>query len=121
MPWGKHCIVDASGCNLAAIKDIQVIKLFFDELIEKAGMTRWGDLFWMDLEESDMHEEVAGISAVQLITTSNVTIHCANKSRSIYLDFFSCKDFSQNLVYDMVKKYFSPSKVTIRTIDRDAA
>lgn len=137
MGWGKHAIVDASGCDLEAIKNIRLIEDFINELIEKSNMTKWGELFWMDLKETDNigdkdlnpkdspmlckdFSEVAGISCCQFITTSNITCHFANNSKSMYLDFFSCKDFSEETVILLVNKYFKPKKIKIRCIDRDA-
>ena len=125
MGWGKHAIVDASNCDLEAIKNIRLIEDFINELIEKSNMTKWGELFWMDLKETDNigdkdFTEVAGISCCQFITTSNITCHFANNSKSIYLDFFSCKDFSEETVILLVNKYFKPKKIKIRCIDRDA-
>lgn len=125
MGWGKHAIVDASGCDLEAIKNIRLIEDFINELIEKSNMTKWGELFWMDLKETDNigdkdFTEVAGISCCQFITTSNITCHFANNSKSMYLDFFSCKDFSEETVILLVNKYFKPKKIKIRCIDRDA-
>lgn len=125
MGWGKHAIVDASNCDLEAIKNIRLIEDFINELIEKSNMTKWGELFWMDLKETDNigdkdFTEVAGISCCQFITTSNITCHFANNSKSMYLDFFSCKDFSEETVLLLVNKYFKPKKIKIRCIDRDA-
>lgn len=125
MGWGKHAIVDASNCDLEAIKNIRLIQDFINELIEKSNMTKWGELFWMDLKETDNigdkdFTEVAGISCCQFITTSNITCHFANNSKSMYLDFFSCKDFSEETVILLVNKYFKPKKIKIRCIDRDA-
>lgn len=125
MGWGKHAIVDASNCDLEAIKNIRLIEDFINELIEKSNMTKWGELFWMDLKETDNigdkdFKEVAGISCCQFITTSNITCHFANNSKSMYLDFFSCKDFSEETVILLVNKYFKPKKIKIRCIDRDA-
>lgn len=125
MGWGKHAIVDASNCDLEAIKNIRLIEDFINELIEKSNMTKWGELFWMDLKETDNigdkdFTEVAGISCCQFITTSNITCHFANNSKSMYLDFFSCKDFSEETVILLVNKYFKPKKIKISCIDRDA-
>jgi len=116
MTWGNHIILDAFDCDLEAITNIKIIEVFIDELIEKSNMTKWGELFWMDLKPTDDignkdFSEVAGISCCQFITTSNITCHFANKSKSMYLDFFSCKDFDDDVVVELVCKYFSPKTV----------
>ena len=120
--WGKHAVVDASGCDYNAIRNIKWIEEFVDELIEKSKMQKWGKMFYMDLENTDETtlNDTAGFSVCQFITTSNITIHFANVSKSMYLDFFSCKDFDEQIVIDLVNKYFSPNKIKIKCFNRDA-
>ena len=52
-----------------------------------------------------------GISAVQLIMTSAITIHTNDKARDLYLDVFSCKWFDEDIVEEMVDYYFNPENI----------
>jgi len=122
MVWGKHIIIDATGCDYEAIRNINWIEDFVDELIFKTKMKKWGKMYAMYLapDNDNTLNDTAGWSVCQFITTSNITIHFAETSKSLYLDFFSCKDFNNNDVVELVRKYFTPSKITTRFIDRDA-
>ena len=120
--WGKHAIIDAAGCDYDSIRNIQHIEAFIDELIEKTNMRKWGKMHSMYLVPDNYNtiNDTAGWSVVQLITTSNITIHFAETSKSMYLDFFSCKDFSNDVVVALVSKYFSPKSVKTKFLLRDA-
>lgn len=67
-------------------------------------MVRFGDPF---VERFGGGIEV-GISAVQLIETSAITIHTNDGAKELYLDVFSCKDYDEHVVQECVDKFFSP-------------
>ena len=63
---------------------------------------------WIEMEREDLHfwdyeneeipveeQHLKGVSAVQFIKTSNITIHTLEMSRRVYLNIFSCKWFDQ--------------------------
>lgn len=103
--YGKHLIFDAKGCS-EAICDISTITQFIQTLVPKIDMVAYGDpvvaRFGGGIE--------IGISAVQLIETSAIVIHTNDQARDLYLDVFSCKDFSEELVLQHAEEYFSPGK-----------
>ena len=55
-----------------------------------------------------------GISAVQLIETSCISLHTNDKALDLYLDVFSCKDFKVGDVVDVVTEYFGPESMNVR-------
>jgi S-adenosylmethionine/arginine decarboxylase-like enzyme len=59
-----------------------------------------------------------GISAVQLITTSAITIHTNDQARDLYLDVFSCKWFAEDTVLNKVKQMFAPQEITYQIVMR---
>jgi S-adenosylmethionine/arginine decarboxylase-like enzyme len=60
----------------------------------------------------------AGYTLVQLIETSNITAHFAEEDNSAYIDVFSCKDFKQKDVEEVVQNYFKPEHVHSRLLVR---
>ena len=120
--WGKHAIIDAAGCDYESIRNIKWIEEFVDELISLTGMKKWGKLYAMYLapDADNTLNDTAGWSVVQLITTSNITIHFAETSKCMYLDFFSCKDFNNDVVVRLIGKYFSPKSIKTKFLERDA-
>jgi len=111
--YGKHLILTARGCN-ENILDIPKVNTFIRELVKKIDMVAFGDpivaRFGGGIE--------VGLSAVQLIETSAITIHTNDQSRDMYLDVFSCKTFSEFTVVDFVKKTFNPKEFNYQTLLR---
>ena len=60
----------------------------------------------------------SGYTLVQLIETSNITGHFCDQSGDAYLDVFSCKDFHDKDVIDVIWKYFLPRDLSSTTLFR---
>ena len=101
--YGKHVIHHSIGCN-DNILDEDKIAEFIIELCDGIDMVRYGDPF---VARFGKGIEI-GISAVQLIETSAITIHTNDGARELYLDVFSCKDYDPDIVSYMVHKHFDP-------------
>ena len=69
-------------------------------------MKRFGDTIVVDFGED---ERVAGFSMVQLIETSLISAHFANKTNTAYLDVFSCKPYDPSVVKKFALKFFGGS------------
>ena len=111
--YGKHVILTASGCN-AALLDKDKIADFCRDMVKRIDMVPFGEPFVERFGEDD---EV-GISAVQLIQTSAITIHTNDEARDMYLDVFSCKDFNAEDVLSAVKDWFAPEGLDSQTLLR---
>jgi hypothetical protein len=62
----------------------------------------------------------AGWTMIQLIETSNIIGHFLDHNGDLYLDVFSCKDFSEHTVMSALKMFFSPGEIKHQVIMRDA-
>lgn len=104
--YGKHVLLGAAGCN-ERLRDLDAIRQFVKELVEAIDMVAYGDViaarFGSGIE--------IGISAVQLIETSAITIHTNDAAGDLYLDVFSCKDFEADRVRSLVEEWFAPLSV----------
>ena len=109
--YGKHLMVTAVACN-ENLLDLSTVARFIKEIVPRIDMVPYGDMviarFGEGIEE--------GISAVQLIVTSAITIHTNDMMRDLYLDVFSCKWFEENIVLDMIKEFFAPKDIKETTI-----
>lgn len=122
MPWGYELVIDAKNCDEVAIKSTDRIRVFVDELIKQLDMHKLGDFHFVDLEETSetLANDTAGISCCQFISTSSITGHFANKSKSVYLNIFSCKPFDVQYVKKMIQKHFKSSSMREYYLTRDA-
>lgn len=120
--FGKELVLDLHDCNLKTFTRKSIEKFFKVLCDEKIDMER-ETLYWWDYEGEP--EEYAkapphlkGISAIQFIKTSNITIHTLDDPRRIYLNIFSCKDFDADIVQEFTENWFEGKIVSKTTIKR---
>lgn len=102
--WGVLASIDLHHCNADTIRDAEKIKAFVIELCEKIDVQRFGECQVVHFADHD--EDVAGYSMVQLIETSLISGHFANKTNHTYLDVFSCKYFDPDIVAAYAEEFF---------------
>ena len=104
--YGKHLVLTATGCN-DSLLDIPSINTFLTTLVTRIDIVaRFGE----GIEE--------GISAVQLIETSAITIHTNDMARDLYLDVFSCKGYNELAVIAYLEEVFNPSAINWQVLLR---
>ena len=117
-PWGFHLILDVSRCEIPLIDSRDNILKFIKELVIAIDMEAYGEPL---IEKFALHDaDKSGFSFVQLIQTSNITGHFVSANGSAYIDVFSCKPYSYDVVVAMVKHSFKPEKITQQIILREA-
>lgn len=104
--WGIASAIDIYGCDPDKIQDAELIKKFVIELCDLIEMKRFGETQVVHFGED---EKVAGFSMVQLIETSLISAHFANKTNATYLDVFSCKAYDPEKVRTFAQEYFGGS------------
>jgi len=119
--YGKELIVDLHGCERLPITR-KWLSEFFIALCDLIDMER-EDLHFWDYEGDRAGYDAApdhlkGISAVQFIKTSNVTIHTVDKLGKVFLNIFSCKDFETQKVLDFCTFRFNSHGLKFTEVDR---
>jgi S-adenosylmethionine/arginine decarboxylase-like enzyme len=116
--WGYHLLLDCTAGDKKLISDKQNVYNFIKELVVAIDMVAFGEPW---IEHFATHDtDKAGISLCQMIETSNITGHFVDKNGNFYVDVFSCKPFSNDIVLSVVDKYFNPEKIRTHFISRDA-
>lgn len=101
--WGLSTAIDLHSCNPGLIRDAKKIKEFTIELCKLLKVKRFGECIVVHFGES---EEIAGFSLVQLIETSLISGHFANKTNNAYIDIFSCRYYDPNTAIDFCSDFF---------------
>lgn len=121
MAYGKELIIDLYGCSIEKFNR-QGLTQYFEELCDLIKMEREKLEFW-DYEDCPEEKLLApihldGTTAVQFISTSNITIHTLDKINEILINVFSCKKFNCQDVLNFTIKFFeakeSDSQVIVR-------
>jgi S-adenosylmethionine/arginine decarboxylase-like enzyme len=113
--WGVLTSLDIYGCDPQIIRDTDKIRQFVIELCKLIDMKRFGECMVVHFGED---EHIAGYSMVQLIETSLISGHFANKTNAAYIDVFSCKPYDSQQVARFAKKYFHGESITVHVTPR---
>ena len=111
--YGKHMMLTCESCN-ENLLSLNTMKQFLKELADAIDMIRHGE----PIAERFGDGIQIGISAVQLITTSALTVHTNDAARDLYLDVFSCKWFEEDAVFEVVSRYYAPQATTHQIVIR---
>lgn len=101
--WGILTSVDLHSCSPELIRNAEIIKKFVALLCDLIQVKRFQDCVVVHFGEK---EEISGFSMVQLIETSLISGHFANKTNNAYLDIFSCKYHNPKKVAEFCKYFF---------------
>lgn len=119
--YGEEVIVDLHECDPRLFYR-ENIERFMEHLCGSLGMQRCDLHFWDDVgvpeDECQTEPHLKGTSAIQFITTSNITIHTLDLLGNVYLNVFSCKEVDEELVKNIALRYFRGKVVESRKLVR---
>jgi S-adenosylmethionine/arginine decarboxylase-like enzyme len=120
--YGKEVVLDLYDCDSSKFTREHIEKYFID-LCDLINMVRCDLHFW-DYEDDEEEYNAApdhlkGVSAIQFISTSNITIHTLDVLKKVFLNIFTCKDFDPEMAVEFSKAYFRGKVRTFKVIERD--
>ena len=114
--WGYHLILNCSKCVPATIRNQNNIYRFSKSLVQKINMVPFGEPQIVMFGSGNKK----GYTLVQLIETSNITAHFVEETDDLYLDVFSCKEFEEKDVIQMIDYHFKPMNYETTFLKRRA-
>lgn len=120
LPYGKEVIFDIHSVKKEIIT-VEKIKTFAGNLCDEIGMTRgikaivWGT----DSDKDELKDPRAdGLSAIQFLHSSSITIHAIDSLNRVFINIFSCKEFSTKKAKDFCSKTWGGEIVSEHVIIR---
>lgn len=113
---GKHIKWILWGVTFDKLTDVHLIETFLSRAVNTAGMRALGsphvynihkELIKQGLEPNPSEPE--GVSGVVVLSTSHAAIHTWPHRKFAYFDLFSCCNFDQRPVEDLIVQMFGPS------------
>jgi S-adenosylmethionine/arginine decarboxylase-like enzyme len=93
-----------------------------EAICEAIDMEREDLHFWdyegVPAEERTTQPHLLGTSAVQFITTSNITIHTLELLKTVYVNIFSCKSFDKEVAEKVTREWFDAKQCRTHLIER---
>jgi S-adenosylmethionine/arginine decarboxylase-like enzyme len=100
------------------MQDRSVVLAWIRDLVAAIGMTPVGAPV-IEYTAGD-HEDKAGFTVIQVIVTSSIVAHFVDASGHIYLDVFSCRDFSAETVQASIRDTFGSDHMRLHHFTRSA-
>lgn len=113
-PWGKSLAIDLYGCDHELLLDRRALRRFVQELVAVIKMQLHGPCHIDRFGSGSLH----GLSAMQFIETSCVTVHHDDKGDRVFIDIFSCKDFDTNIARKFAKEFYKAKRIKSTTLVR---
>ena len=120
-PFGFELLIDLHNCDVSTFNR-DSIKGYFKKICDAIGMER-EDLHFWDYEgvpenqrSTDAH--LLGTSAIQFITTSNIVVHTLDLTGAVYINIFSCKEYSIEIAKKITCDWFKAKDCRTNYIER---
>jgi S-adenosylmethionine/arginine decarboxylase-like enzyme len=113
--WGLSTAVDLHDCDPELLKDPEAIRDYTSKICKLIDAKPWGPCH---LNNFGTNPDVFGYSMAQLVETSLVSGHFANKTNRIFLDIFSCKYYNPLMAVQFSKDYFKAKDVNYKCLIR---
>jgi S-adenosylmethionine/arginine decarboxylase-like enzyme len=122
--WGYHLMLDCGKlkCPQDKMNDVEYLNEFVVEVLRVSDMRAWGAPQFARLtsDDGDFLDSLSGYTIVQLLHTSNMTVHLCDKIGTMYFDLFSCKRYDQDKVIEVVQQFFEPTSIRVTFATRQA-
>ena len=112
---GMEWIIDAHGCSPEALRNAELLRRFFEKIVDDLELHIVGETHWHQFPGSD------GITGLCLLSESHLTCHTFPEYGSLCLNLFSCVSRPQWDFEKYVIEFFSATSVDVRRIDREYA
>lgn len=105
--WGKSLALDLYDCDQDRLTDEHRLRIFVRELIEVIGMVAHGPCYVDRFGTGTLW----GLSAMQFIETSSVSVHLDDHGGRAFVDIFSCKDFDAAKARRFAQDFFGAGRI----------
>lgn len=112
--FGQLCVIDLNGCDKSLVRDESALKCFMLELCNVIKMKPFGKPFVKCFGKG----KLKGYSGIQLIETSNISVHLDEFKNRVFIDIFSCKRFDSIKAEDFAVNFFKAKNSIRRVLDR---
>lgn len=114
--FGMELLLDLAGCNPDVITSAALLKAWTATLADAIGMTAWGEPIAAHFGEGDLY----GWTVIQLITTSNISVHAVDGTNDAHINIFSCRAFDPDAATALTVDFFGATAHDARVIQRRA-
>lgn len=118
MVHGRHIKVLGMGSK-DALRSVDGVRSFLVDMVEALGMRCLGEPHTYEVEEEieklnvEPFEDEGGVTGVVVLSTSHCAIHTWPLRSFFVMDVYSCRDFDDRVVRQMVEERFATYKLRV--------
>ena len=112
MTLGTEWLIDASGCDPAALADINRLQTIFDRIISDLDLHVLGEIAWHKFASP------GGVTGFAMLSESHLACHTYPEFRAATFNLYCCRDRATWPWESMLKEMLGASDVNVRTFER---
>jgi S-adenosylmethionine decarboxylase len=118
MAHGQHIKVVGTACP-DRLRDVAGVTRFLTELVEALGMRCLAQPHTYEVREEirklgvEPFEDEGGVTGIAVLSTSHCAIHTWPLRSCFVMDVYSCRDFDNQAVGDMLAAHFETRQLRI--------
>ena len=112
MTLGTEWLIDASGCDAAALADLDRLRAVFDRVIRDLNLNVLGEIAWHQFDQP------GGVSGLALLSESHLTCHTYPEFHAATFNLYCCRNRASWSWETTLKEMLGATEVAIRVFER---
>jgi len=112
MTLGTEWLIDASGCDTAALEDLDRLRAVFDRVIRDLGLNVLGEIAWHQFDHP------GGISGLAMLSESHLSCHTYPEFGAATFNLYCCRERTSWSWETTLKEMLGATAVNVRVFER---
>ena len=112
MKIGTEWLIDASGCDAAALANLDRLRAVFDRVIHDLDLHVLGEIAWHQFDHPH------GVSGLALLSESHLTCHTYPEFRFATFNLYCCRNSAAWTWETRLKEMLGATEVNVRVVER---
>ena len=112
MTLGTEWLIDASGCDEAALADLDRLRAVFNRVIRDLDLNVLGEIAWHQFDHP------GGVSGLALLSESHLSCHTYPEFRAATFNLYCCRERTSWSWETALKEMLGATEVKVRVFER---
>ena len=112
MNLGTEWLIEASGCDAAALADLDRLRAVFNRVIHDLDLNVLGEIQWRQFDHP------GGVSGLALLSESHLTCHTYPEFRAATFNLYCCRERASWTWETTLKEMLDATEVKVRMFER---
>ena len=112
MTLGTEWLIEASGCDSAALADLDRLRAVFNRVIRDLDLNVLGEIAWHQFDHT------GGVSGLALLSESHLTCHTYPEFHAATFNLYCCRERASWTWETTLKEMLGATEVKVRVFER---